>query len=384
MIKNQFPLVAFLLLFLGTLPTEELTNPHQTPAVQQKMDSLVAANGIMGFNFSIIYADGNQQDYSSGYANQLTRKPLSVKDKFLSGSIGKTYAAAILFRLVDEGKLTLDDRFRKHFPDVPWLAKVPNIEEVTVRQLLQHTSGLPRWVLKPEVWETLYKEPDKVWTYADRLSYIFGDPPVHEPGKGWAYSDSNYLLIGMLIEKITGKPYYQTLRSWILDPENLTETLPSNQRNIDGLVMAYSRLPETFQIGGEVLVDGSYIFNPQVEWTGGGMASTTSDLAKWAKLYYEGELFSLELLKQVVTVNPQSKKEMGQTPYGMASFIYSTKLGEAYGHSGFMPGYNSIFAYYPQQKVAVALQSNCDFAGTKTSLAGYLEVLVPTALAVNE
>ena len=349
--------------------------------VQTKMDSLVEATQIPGINFSIIYSDGNQVDYSAGFAHMKNGIPLSPNDKFLSGSIGKTYAATLLFQLIDQGKVHLEDPFLSFFPDSQWLLKLPNIKEITVEHLLQHRSGLPRWVLKPEVWETLSKDPDKVWTYKDRLSFVFDDPPVHPAGKGWAYSDTNYLLIGMLIERLMGQGYYTVVDSLILRPTKLTETLPSNTRTLPGLVMAYSQLPPQFHIPDTVLEEKRYLFNPQIEWTGGGMASTTSDLARWAKTYYAGDLFSSSLLEKVVRINPNGKEVMGTSSYGMGSFIYSTPLGKAYGHSGFMPGYTSIFAYYPDLNIAVALQSNCDYLGSYISLTQCLDLLVPTALA---
>lgn len=361
-----------------------LTSPFPPDKVQEKMDSLVAAAHIPGINFSIIFNNGSQRDYSAGYGHWAKESALDTRDKFLSGSIGKTYAAALLFHLVDQGKLKLEDRFISFFPDTKWLSRLPNIEEITVEQLLQHRSGLPRWVLKAAVWERLHAQPDKIWTYEDRLSYVFDDPPVHKAGAGWAYSDTNYLLIGMLIEHLMGKAYYQAVDSLILHPLELAETTPSNTRAIPGLVMGYSRMPAQFHIPDTVLVGKQYVFNPQMEWTGGGMASTTSDLARWAQAYYGGRIFSSTLLDKVVRINPNGKEVMGSASYGMASFIYSTQLGKAYGHSGFMPGYNSIFAYYPDLKIAVAIQTNCDYIGSVLALTQCLDLLVPMALAEKE
>ena len=104
------------------------------------------------------------------------------------------------------------------------------------------------------------------------------------------------------------------------------------------------------------------------------MVSTTADLAKWAKIYFEAKLFSDETLRRMVTINPYGKDAIGKgLSYGEGSFIYETKLGTAYGHTGFVPGFVSIFAYYPKQKLAVALQVNCDYAAEKISLVNYLD-----------
>ena len=138
-------------------------------------------------------------------------------------------------QLVDEGKINLNDRFIDHFADTAWLEYLPNINSITTKMLLQHTSGLPRYVMKPEIWNAINEEPDKVWTYKERMSYIFNDEPLHEAGKGWGYSDSGYILLGMLIEKITGQYYYDVVFERILDRLNLKDTYPSVKRNIYNL-----------------------------------------------------------------------------------------------------------------------------------------------------
>jgi len=130
------------------------------------------------------------------------------------------------------------------------------------------------------------------------------------------------------------------------------------------------RMPEI------VVVDGKYAFNPQMEWTGGGMASTTPDLARWAKIYYEGQLFSDSLLNKITTPNSNAKMLDDSLAYGMGSFIYKTKFGKALGHTGFVPGFVSIFAYYPDKKIAVALQINCDYAADKLKLIDYLDKIL--------
>ena len=222
------------------------------------------------------------------------------------------------------------------------------------------------------VWDSLQANPDKIWTYEERLSFIFNQTPVHEAGKSWAYSDSNYLLIGMLIEEITNSPYYDEVYPRILRKEGLTTTYPGDTREIPNLSGGYSKLDAFFRMPEKMVVDGKYAFNPQMEWTGGGFASTTSDLAKWAKAYYEAKYFSTESLNQIVTPNKNALDLGGETAYGMGSFIFGSKHGKMYGHTGFVPGFLSVFGYFPESKTAVALQVNCDYATEKMSLNAYL------------
>jgi len=113
-----------------------------------------------------------------------------------------------------------------------------------------------------------------------------------------------------------------------------------------------------------------------MEWTGGGMVSTTSDLAKWAEIYYKGKLFSKTSLEKIITPNSNGKNTGENEAYGMGSFIYETQNGKVYGHTGFVPGFNAIMAYYPKLKIAAAIQINCDYAAEKMKLIEYMDFIL--------
>ncbi len=349
--------------------------------INKVLAKTVEIKKIPGINFSVIDRRGTIENYTAGYSDVESNEHLNTGHTFFSGSIGKTYAATLVFRLVESGDIKLHNKLLSYFPDTPWLLQLPNINDITVEMLLQHTSGLPRYVLKPEIWNQLHEDPDKVWTYEERLKVIFEDEPVHEAGKGWAYSDTNYILLGMLIEKVTNKSYYDLVQSEILEPKSLDHTYPSLKRNIENLSVGYSRLPPAFHVPNKTLDKKLYFMNPQVEWTGGGMASTTEDLAKWAKIYYEGQLVSDEILSLITTANPNGKHVEGTSSYGMGSFIYQTAHGEAYGHTGFMPGFNSIFIYYPKYGMAAALQINCDYAVGVLNLNDIMDNLISLSIS---
>lgn len=340
------------------------------------LNKTVTEKNIPGINFSVIISNGEIKNYSAGFSDVENKIALTAKNTFLSGSIGKTYAATLVFKLVESGKIELSKKYIDYFPDSEWQINLPNINDITVEMLLQHSSGLPRYVLKPEIWNAVHEDPNKVWTYEERLQVIFNEEPVNEAGKGWAYSDTNYILLGMLIEKVTGEAYYDLVRNSILKPMQLHDTHPSNARIIENLAVGYSKMPPGFQVPNKTVEDKQYFMNPQLEWTGGGMASTTEDLAKWAKLYYEGHLVSKTSLHAIITPNPNGKNVEGTSSYGMGSFIYDTQHGEAYGHTGFMPGFNAIFIYYPKLGIAAAMQINCDYAGAFFKLNDFMDQLI--------
>jgi len=361
-------LLVFIVFITSVECSPPLADTDSDSGIQKTIDSLVVENGLPGLNLSIITSKGRKENYSSGYADVETQTELNADHVLFSGSIGKTYAVAVLMQLVDEGKINLEDRFIDHFADTEWLQYLPNINSISIKMLLQHTSGLPRYMMKPEIWTTIKEEPDKVWTYRERMSYIFNDEPVHEAGKGWGYSDTGYILLGMLIEKITGKYYYDVVFERILNRLTLKDTYPSVKRNMYNLPQGYSQLPESFQMPEKVVTDGNYCFNPQLEWSGGGFASTTPDLARWAEVYYKGPVFSDSLFKKVITPNEQGYMIQPGLSYGMGSFIFDTKHGKAYAHSGFVPGFLSMFAHYPDLGISVALQINCDYASQRLNL----------------
>lgn len=372
--KQLFLIVLVLSIFFGFSQNTEKVVLNDS--IISFLNQTITEKQIPGITFSVIDRRGKIKNYTAGYSDVEDKLELTTEHKFLSGSIGKTYAATLVFQLVESGRIDLNKKYIEYFPDTDWLTNLPNIYDITVEMLLQHTSGLPRYVLKPEIWNALYEDPNKVWTYEDRLQVIFNDNPVHEAGKGWAYSDTNYILLGMLIEKVTGNTYYNLVRDVILKPNQLSKTHPSNQRIIESLAQGYSKLPPSFHVPNKTVVEKKYFINPQLEWTGGGMASTTEDLAKWAKLYYEGVLVSKTSLHNITTANPNGKHVEGTSSYGMGSFIYETKHGEAFGHTGFMPGFNAIFIYYPKLGVAAAINVNCDYAVSVLNLNDLMDSLI--------
>ena len=154
---------------------------------------------------------------------------------------------------------------------------------------------------------------------------------------------------------------------------DLRDTHPAVKRDLPALPQAYSRLPDHFRIPDKVVENGRYCFNPQLEWTGGGFASTTADLAGWARAYYSGTLFSDSLFSQVTAPNKHGHMMQPGFSYGMGSFISETDHGKAYGHTGFVPGFLSVFAYYGELGISIALQINTDAVPPDVMLTEFLD-----------
>jgi D-alanyl-D-alanine carboxypeptidase len=325
--------------------------------LQLALDSFRVASGFPGATLGVALADGRTLALATGMSDTARRVAMRPGDRLLSGSVGKTYVAAVALQLVEEGKLDLESPISRYLGEEPWFGRLPNARDITVRQLMNHTSGLVRYEFQPAVADVLRRDPHGTWTPERRLSYILDTQAPFAAGQGWEYSDTNYIVLGMIIERLTGRPYYDELRRRILQPLGLRNTIPSDRRDLPGVVNGYAG-PRN-ELGGydASLADGLLAINPQFEWTGGGIASTADDLARWAKLLYESRAFSATMLARMVDGVPS--KLGGNARYGLGAIVRDApELGPVWGHSGFFPGYATDMAYLPNLRVSAAIQVN--------------------------
>lgn len=324
--------------------------------LQRSLDSLRAANVFPGVTLGVALADGRSFALASGMSDTTRKVPMAPGDRLLQGSVGKTYVAAVALQLAQEGRLSLDDPISRFFSREPWFPRLRGAARITVRQLLNHTSGLVRYEFDPRATALLRREPYKVWSPEDRLAMLFDATPPFAAGAGWEYSDTNFIVLGMIIERITGRSYHDELRDRILRPLALRNTIPSDRPRLEGVVNGYAG-PEN-ELGGydASLAAGQLAVNPQFEWTGGGIASTADDLARWMRELFAEKVLQPRWLEQMVDGVP-SRLGPG-VRYGLGMMIRETPAGRAYGHSGFFPGYATEVLYFPERGVAVAVQVN--------------------------
>jgi D-alanyl-D-alanine carboxypeptidase len=329
-------------------------------AVEAKLGELHKAAEFPGVTVGFALPDGRSASVSAGLADLERKTPLAPKDRMLAGSIGKTFAAAVTLQLVAEGRLNLDDPLEKWFGREPWFARLPNARDITLRMLMNHTSGIPEHVLDEKFIEALRANPDRVWRPEELIAYVFDKKPLFAAGKGWSYADTNYILVGMVFERVSGKKLYSEVARRILKPLALSDTIPSDRRALPGVITGYSRPDSPFKFTGRVIVDGKFVANPQMEWTGGGFASTAGDLARWAKALYEGRVLGKRELEQMLAgVDATGGRGAGGS-YGLAVQIRNSDWGRSYGHGGWFPGYLSEMEYFPEKRIAVAIQFNTD------------------------
>ncbi len=354
-------MTAFVIALTFSTASAQAAKPVDENALRQKLQAKLDEwhkNGkFAGATVGVVLADGSSFGLATGFSDLQTKTPMKPTDLMLAGSVGKTYAAAVALQLVSEGKINLDEKVEKYLGSEKWFSRLPNAKDITVRQLMNHTSGLVRYEFKDQFTKDLTNNPDKVWKPEELLSYLFDEKAAFEAGKGWDYSDTNYIVLGMIIEKVSGKKYYDEAKNRILKPLNFKNTFPQESRVIKGLIQGYAGENNPFGGTDAMIQNGKFAINPQFEWTGGGMVSNSVDLARWAKMMYEGKAFDAKLLPQMLegVSAPMLGKE---TKYGLGVIIRPTRAGLTYGHSGFFPGYMTDVMYFPEYKIAVAVQVN--------------------------
>lgn len=333
-------------------------------STQAKLDQLHAAAGFPGATIGFVLPDGRRGSVSTGVSDLATKRPLVPSDLMPAGSIGKTFVAAVMIQLAQEGKVNLDDKIERWFTGgftggfkaEPWFERLPNANDITIRMLLNHSSGIANHADESKFFKALAANPDRVWKYEDLIAFVLNKKPLFAAGKGFAYADTNYILIGMIIERVTGTTLYAEVTRRFLKPLGLDHTVPQEGRIIPGVVNGYSSFGFLAGPKGAMIVNGKFTINPQVEWAGGGFASTAEDLARWATALYGGELIKEPFKDQMLAGIKTGEIDL----YGLGVEIAEGRWGKSYGHDGLFPGYVAAMAYFPQYQVAVAIQVNTD------------------------
>lgn len=326
--------------------------------LQAKLDSIIANTSIPGLTIGVAMPDGESFGLAAGVSDKTTHRRMNPTDLMLQGSVGKTYFAAVALQLVSEGRLELDAQLSEYLGHEPWFDRLPNSADVTIRQIMSHQSGIVRYELNNAFLDDLTSDPMRTFTPVERLGYLFDSPAPFAAGEGWEYSDTNFILIAMVIEQITGRTAYQEINDRILVPLEYAETVPSDTPDIRGLAQGYAGGDEN-PFGGfdETMEHGRLVMNPQFKWGGGGFASTTRDLARWTQDIHIGRAFDPDLLDDVYDGVPAPLGP--NAAYGLATILMGLPTsGTAFGHSGFMPGYRTEAFYFPDFGFALALQIN--------------------------
>jgi CubicO group peptidase (beta-lactamase class C family) len=314
-------------------PSEAMPATLNLPRMEQIIQSFVADKRFMG---TVLVARGNDilLDKGYGFADLEWNVPDSPKTKFRLGSITKQFTAAAILLLQERGKLSVHDPVKKYMPDAPaaW-------DKITIFNLLTHTSGIPNFTSFPS-----YPSLEPFSETPEQLVALFKDKPLDfQPGEGWNYSNSGYILLGYLIEKISGESYARFVQENIFKPLAMEDSgYDSNSAIIQDRASGYTPGPNG-------LVNAGYI-NMTIPFSAGALYSTTGDLLRWEQGLFGGKLLSPESLKEMTTPFKNS--------YAFGLEVHTVNGHEVTEHNGGIEGFNTQLAYYPEDKLTVVVLAN--------------------------
>jgi D-alanyl-D-alanine carboxypeptidase len=292
--------------------------------LRMQMDALVAT-GVPGVVVLVRDENGTLR-LASGQSNLARKTPMRVTDRFRVGSITKSFIATVVLQLVGEGKLSLDDAVDHWLPGA-----VPNGKTITVRQLLGHRSGLYDYLSDPRVLKPyLAGNFGYTWTPRRLVAVSASHKPLFAPGTKYSYSNTNYILLGLIVEKATGNPISAELKRRILAPLQLRST------SLDTSPRMRPPFAHGYLVQGKELQDVTTV-SPSYAWTAGAIVSSADDLARFYRALLGGRLLQPELLRAMQT----PKDEYG---LGLARARLPQSWGcrgARWGHDGAIAAYNS-------------------------------------------
>jgi CubicO group peptidase (beta-lactamase class C family) len=311
--------------------------------------------GMPGLALRVERGDEVLFDQAVGVASIEDQTPLTTSDRFGIGSITKTFTATRILQLVDEGVLSLDDTVTTWLDD-PVVRRIPNTDQITLRQLLTHTSGIYDYFADDSpFWMDAYfgegADWGRVWTPLELVAYA--DGTMHDadfpPGESVRYSNTAYVLLALIVEEATGQEFVASLRDHILSPLGLADTFFAAAEPVPGGVVDAYHLIE-----GE-LVNVSTM-HPSGLWTAGGMVSTTRDLARFDDALFGGELLSPQSLQEMLTF---IESGVPNFEVGMGVFRKQTPDGQVLvGNSGDGPGAGARMYRLADEDFTVVLITN--------------------------
>lgn len=364
----------------GVIATAQ-DNPQAFPPdiaaeIQAEMDDLTANGFPPGM---VVWIDAPEYQFAgaSGFANLMDQMSMPPEGAFRIGSITKMFTATVILQLAEDGTLTLDDPLALWLPEVA--DQLPYGDQITLHHLLSHTSGVFHYVENEAYYADIFTEVQVDETTgavtldcAQRdpnvtlARYVYDQDALFEPGAGWYYSNTNYTLLGMVIEAAANMPLAATYRTQIYEPLGMQSTfLDCYEDAVIDVVHGYSAFGDTMSDVTEL--------HESVGWAAGGLVSTAPDLIAFARGLFSGALFDdPESLVTMTSPTPGG-------PYGLGMFIQEDYLG----HSGAIAGFRSVLHYAPEFDMVVVVLYNIDSADPEQSLAELLNPAL-TLLSAEE
>ncbi len=331
-------------------------------ALQSELADSVATLHFPALTAAVVLPDGSSWSGAAGYLDSTGKTSATSDSSFAIASVSKTFVAALMLELAQDGVLRLDDSIGRWLPE---LRSRPafSADIVTIRQLLDHTSGIADYLTGELAAAAATAGPAKRWIPDELLAFV--GTPTFAPGTNWAYSNTNYLLAGMIIERATGSSVASVLRTRILAPLGLRRTvLQPDETPAAPVAHGYSADPSVSATGGTVDPwDGSGLTPSGIiasaAWTAGGMVSTAPELARWASALYGGRVLSKASQAEMLDFSRTANLPAGGT-YGLGVMRWFGDAGLVVGHAGGTIGFQSGMWYLTKPQIVIVVLTNTD------------------------
>jgi D-alanyl-D-alanine carboxypeptidase len=316
--------------------------------LEERLQAILAdarSNGVPGVSAAIETPDGRWTGVV-GKASLRPERSVTPETAFEAGSVTKTFVAAVVLMLVEDGKLSLSSKLSRWLPDFPYAGSI------TVRHLLSHTSGIRDLFDDPANQRYLERHKGHRFTFREIVRRM--GKPRARPGSGYSYSNANYILLGRIVERVTGRGIASVIRSRLLKPLGLTHTWFQGEESAPSGMAG--RRAMGYAAGGRSYGDGSGL-RPWTSmatfiWAAGAMMSTPTDLARWARALYAGRVPGLS------AASIQRMTDFNRKGYGLGARTTFKGDREAWGHGGSLDGFQTGMWYLPAIDAAVVIMWN--------------------------
>ncbi|WP_063753199.1 serine hydrolase domain-containing protein, partial [Streptomyces resistomycificus] len=316
--------------------------PELTARLDKAVKDVRKQAGIPGVVVGLWMPGKGSYVRATGVADTETRRPMTTDLFTRIGSETKTFTVTALLKLVDDRRVGLDD------PISAYVRGVPNGHRITLRHLAEMRSGLFPYTEDPDFVHDLLSDPSRSFTPREVLAYGFKHKNTFKPGAEFQYSNSNLVLLGLVIEKVSGIRAGDFIEQRVLRPARLRHTLfPTGPEFPEPHARGYTNQT----LSGEI--EDSTDWNPSWAWTAGAMISNLHDLRRWARIVATGTLLSPETQRERLRMLPTGYPGTG---YGLGIF----ESGGWIGHNGSIPGYESVTVYLPSKKATLVILLNTD------------------------
>ncbi|MBK7583118.1 MAG: beta-lactamase family protein [Myxococcales bacterium] len=325
----------------------------QDTKLQAALDAARTKTGSRDAALAVTTPECGQETFVSGESG------LTGNEVFRIGSVTKTYVAAVVMKLVGAGKLSLDDHLDK------WISGVPNGDAISVRMLLSHQSGIFNYTTDPNFLADLKKK----WTPDELVQLAASHGAVDPPGSVWKYSNTNYVCLGIIAEKLGGKGIAEQIRAELLGPQALKHTF------FDGEEPVGDPLAPGFDAGGS---DSTNAVDPSGPWAAGAIVATPADTALWIEALATGKVLAPAEQTQMETGVPIPG---APASYGLGLLMLDAAVtagaGKAYGHDGSINGYHTQAFHFRDSKTTIVSIVNQDGANPNDVTLAALTTLFP-------